>query len=126
MHYAADGANELYDREFQFGVFLAGAIFSFLVFLYSVERVPSLLNKVVKFVAAYSYSLYLTHMQVLVLIYVMFPGSDNDYKLMIIACVVANLTAIVFWWLFERHYHKIGRSLKSLIKETSLVERRAL
>lgn len=100
-------------QEFQFGIFLAGVVFSLLIYFGTVNELDNWLVKIIKYVAGYSYSLYLTHMQVLLLLYLAFPGHENDIKFYVFACVAANIVAMLFWWLFERHYHKIARFLKA-------------
>lgn len=103
--------------ELQFSVFLACAVFSLLFFLHKVEKVPVVIEKICNFIAGYSYSLYLTHATVIIYIYLRYPGNDSNPKVFWIAILVSNVVAIVFWWLFERHYHALATKMKKILKD---------
>ncbi len=100
--------------ELQFALFLAVALFSVLFALGTVEKVPRPLARAASFVAGYSYSLYLIHMTLLVYIYLRYPGHDNDPRFFWYGIAVSNIAAIIFWWLFERHYRKLAVLMKGI------------
>jgi peptidoglycan/LPS O-acetylase OafA/YrhL len=98
--------------EFQFSLFLAVVVFASVLLAGCVNRLPGWLVKVSQFLANYSFSLYLTHFTVLTYLFVRYPGSEHNPKLFLTSLVASNVLAIVFWWLFERHYPAVGRWLK--------------
>ena len=64
--------------------------------------------------AHYSYSLYLVHNSVVVLLALkVFPGEIGPGYLLL-AFVASQLAAIAFWWLFERHYRVVRRWLRRM------------
>lgn len=65
----------------------------------------------VKFVAGYSYTLYLTHYTVIVTINKVLSGTD----FVILSVIVANIVAIVMWFAFERHYPAITRRMHTAL-----------
>jgi peptidoglycan/LPS O-acetylase OafA/YrhL len=97
----------------QFGVFIASAIFSLLFALGTLEAAPKIPAKIIGFIASYSYSLYLTHLTVLWYLHIRFPGHENDNLFFWLSIALCNAIAIVFWWLFERHYHTYAVRLKA-------------
>jgi peptidoglycan/LPS O-acetylase OafA/YrhL len=111
-------SNRFETREFQFSLFLALTLFGILFALgYVRTRVPRAMGWVVGFLAAYSYSLYLTHHTILEYASVKRPdliGHAGSFWLMV---VVANMLAIVFWFLFERHYRLLARVIKAYIEK---------
>lgn len=98
--------------ELQFCIFLALTIFAFVFALASIKSIPNFFSKCAAFIANYSFSLYLTHASVLTFLYIRFPGHDHDSAFFWIAAGICNIVAIIFWWLFERHYHKVAKWLK--------------
>ncbi len=100
--------------EFQFGLYLASAIFSFLFVLGDDLTPPKIITKIIKFVADYSYSLYLSHFTVLTYLYVRFPDKEYDLVFFGIAILISNIIAIILWYLFERHHRKVGFWLKNI------------
>lgn len=82
---------------------LVGA--AFVAALKAVEnwQLPSLVSSIGAGMAAFSYTLYLIHYPFKYIT----PGWQ--------AIVWANVVAVVFWWLFERHHKAIARRLKAII-----------
>ncbi len=102
--------------EFQFGTYLASAIFSFLFVLGDELTPPKIIANIIKFIADYSYSLYLIHFTVLTYLYVRFPDKEYDLAFFVIAILLSNIIAIILWFLFERHHRKVGSWLKGKFK----------
>ncbi len=100
--------------EFQFGTYLASAIFSFLFVLGDNLTPPKIFTKIIKFVADYSYSLYLIHFTVLTYLYVRFPDKEHDLVFFWGAIILSNIVAIILWHLFERHHRTVGNWIKQL------------
>ncbi len=98
--------------ELQFGLFMGLALFAFFLLMGCISHVSAWFKTIGTFLANYSFSLYLTHYTVLTYLYVKTPVSHAPATFWQ-AIIYSNLLAIVFWWLFERHYPKVGRWLKS-------------
>jgi peptidoglycan/LPS O-acetylase OafA/YrhL len=99
--------------ELQFTVFLTLAIFALFFFFGTVQKFPRIIENVARFVAGYSYSLYLIHLPILTYLYLRFPGNDYNPVCFWAAIVLCNSAAIYFWWAFERHYHALAKWMKS-------------
>jgi peptidoglycan/LPS O-acetylase OafA/YrhL len=92
---------------YDFNLYLLLMIFFTLVFLVVGNVQLRVRNKVAMFIADYSYSLYLIHYTLLFFfVSVGFTTEDKVYDF-IILYTLSNLMAIVFWWLFERHYRQV-------------------
>lgn len=100
--------------EFQSGVLLGGALFALLFAFSGVRHVPHAIERTVGFIANYSYSLYLTHFSILILVKTLFPR-DYDPLAFIVAIALSNVVAVMFWYLFERHYRNVATLLKTMI-----------
>ncbi|PCI57304.1 MAG: hypothetical protein COB36_03310 [Alphaproteobacteria bacterium] len=105
---------ELNILEFQFGVYLATAIFSFLFVLSDTITPPKLFTKVIRFIADYSYSLYLSHFTVITYLYVRFPEREHDIVFFGMAMILSNIVAVLLWFFFERHHRKLSTWLKNI------------
>ena len=105
--------------ELQFTIFLTIALFSLLFFFGTFEKIPSIILKIFKFFAGYSYSLYLTHMPIVLYLYLANPGSDHSPEMFWKAIIISNIVAIIFWWLFERHYVRLAKWAKVKFKKTA-------
>ena len=68
---------------------------------------------VVKFVADYSYSLYLTHYSLIHAFHALGYLDGDDWGALIACYVACNLTAMLFYLLFERHYKYLQRLYES-------------
>lgn len=64
----------------------------------------------IRFLADYSYSLYLIHFSVLVWLAAMSPGT-RGWRFILIGFVLGNVAAIASWALFERHFPTVRRWL---------------
>jgi len=98
--------------EFQFGLFLGFFLFSGLILSLFCSP-PIWVSKTFRFLADFSYSLYLTHYSVLVALYCFFPGQDHSYLFYFIAMLISIAVAILFWLIFEKHYRILAARLKS-------------
>src|ERR1700710_2745776 len=108
--------------ELQFVVFLSFSLLGLLFAFGAIPRlVPAAIARVVGFVAGYSYSLYLTHHTILEFLSVRLAGEVSDRSLFWIAIATANIVAVGFWYLFERHH----RQLAGILKEFLAKRRRA-
>jgi len=69
----------------------------------------------IMFLAAYSYTLYLTHYTVMEAI-----SFENGVSRVILVIISANAVAIAMWWLFERHHRAIASTLKANLRRITL------
>jgi peptidoglycan/LPS O-acetylase OafA/YrhL len=109
--------NGLTVYELQLGLYLA--LFLFLahhVIGASGIKVGAAVAAVPRFVADFSYSLYLTHFTLLVLLATMVSDGRLSRNAALWICLVgANGLAIAFWALFERHHRALARWFSGLI-----------
>lgn len=74
-----------------------------------------------KFIASYSYSLYLVH-YTLILVFIPLLKSVNSFVAMALIFIMANLIAYIFALIFEFRYLTIRKSLKNLfVTKASLI-----
>jgi len=100
--------------ELQFATFLMAAIFSLFFLLDKKEVESPIFGGSIKWLANYSYSMYLTHNTVLIFTHVfIFSGKPSGWIGMFVSIILSNIVAIGFWWCFERHYTKVSAYLKS-------------
>ena len=85
--------------------------FGLVMVLSGFDRLPGLIARPTAFLAGYSYSLYLVHNTVLIVFHERFAGVSLEVRF-VVAMIVAHLVAIGAYYLFERHYHAVGRYLK--------------
>ncbi|MBU0604562.1 MAG: acyltransferase [Gammaproteobacteria bacterium] len=81
------------------------------LFLLRMDRKDGARNRVTRFAADYSYSLYLIHYSFIVLLHAfgLFTGKPVlDFLIFFVAC---NVVSVVFWFLFERHYRRVAAFL---------------
>ncbi|HWK51291.1 MAG TPA: acyltransferase [Steroidobacter sp.] len=95
----------------QSAILLAMIMFSVLALLISVERVPPALRGSVKFLASYSYSLYLIHNTVLIIV-LEHVNIERTWATVTIAVVAAHCCAYLLYLTFERHYRIVGHWLR--------------
>lgn len=103
--------------DLQFALFTAGILFG-LFFLLGVVpvAVPRLVSRTIDRIADYSYSLYLIHYTVLIWFAVHRPSAGHyDVGTFVEILVIANGAAWIFWFLFERHYHRLATWAKSAL-----------
>jgi peptidoglycan/LPS O-acetylase OafA/YrhL len=105
--------NNLRVYELQFGLYLS--LFLFLVHhVLGAARVelPEAVRAVPRFVADFSYSLYLTHFTLLTWLGTRVAGGALDREAAVWYCLIgSNALAIVFWALFERHHRRLMRAV---------------
>ena len=108
--------------ELQFAIFTGAALFS-LFFLLGTLRIglPARASSVINRFADYSYSLYLTHFTVLIWFALRQPAPDHRSPLIFAVLIVtANVVALGFWFLFERHYPLLARQAKAALDRRRL------
>ncbi|TCQ03034.1 acyltransferase [Sphingomonas sp. PP-CC-3A-396] len=111
----ADAGFKSYDMHMNL---LAAMIFFGMVMIVSAfERWPSLIARPIAFLASYSYSLYLVHNTVIIVFHERFQGISPEVRF-VSGMIVAHVIAIVAYYLFERHYHAVGRYLKMRLPST--------
>lgn len=101
--------------EFQSAFYFAVALFALFFACGTFQPVPTFLSKTIGFFANYSYSLYLTHSAIIAYIQARYPHATYDLGLYWLAILASNVTAILFWAMFERYHHNIADKLKALI-----------
>lgn len=100
-------------QELQLGLFLATLIFALFFLLGTVSfRIPFVLERSIEFVAGYSYSLYLTHHTLVDFLAIHYPTRRGSPAMFWLAVAAANLLAVIFWYLFERHYRQLASFAK--------------
>ena len=97
--------------DLQSAVLMAMIMFGLLALLISVKHVPTALRGSVKFLASYSYSLYLFHNTVLILI-LEHLKIERAWVNVAIAVVAAHGCAYLLYLTFERHYRIVGSWLR--------------
>ncbi|GGE99214.1 acyltransferase [Aliidongia dinghuensis] len=107
--------------DLQFAVFTAGILFGgFFLLGVAPVTVPRFVSRAIDRIADYSYSLYLIHYTVLMWFAVHRPSpTHHDVGTFVEILVIANVGAWVFWFLFERHYHRLAALAKGLIDRRS-------
>ncbi len=101
--------------DLQFAIFAGGILFGLLFLLgFAPFALPGRIRRAIDFLADYSYSLYLIHFTILIFCALRYPG-EAAYDPAKFGGVLlgANLCALIFWFLFERHYHALARSAKA-------------
>ena len=93
------------------------AILGGLSVLDGLRALPRVLRSACAFVASYSYSLYLIHNTVLIVVRRLLPDLPTA---MAIALVAAHVVAFGLYLLFERHYRQVGALLKRAARPASL------
>lgn len=97
--------------DFQTATLLAMIMFGVLALLMCVKSVPAALRQSVNFLASYSYSLYLIHNTVLILV-LEHVRTESAWAHVAIAVVAAHVCAYLLYVTFERHYRVVGRWLR--------------
>jgi peptidoglycan/LPS O-acetylase OafA/YrhL len=103
-------ANDGRIYDLQFALFAGGVLFG-LFFLLGMRpiTVPRLVSRAIDRIADYSYSLYLIHYTVLIWFVVHRPSANHyDVATFVEIFLIANAAAWIFWFLFERHYHRLS------------------
>lgn len=81
------------------------------LFLLKGTRMEGERNRTVRFIADYSYSLYLIHYSVIFMLHAFGLKSGSDVLDLLMYLVVCNIAAIAFWYVFERNYRSFGERL---------------
>ncbi|HEY5755391.1 MAG TPA: acyltransferase [Steroidobacter sp.] len=97
--------------DFQTATLLAMVMFGVLALLMCVQSAPAALRRSVNFLASYSYSLYLIHNTVLILV-LEHVRTESAWAHVAIAVVAAHGCAYLLYVTFERHYRIVGRWLR--------------
>lgn len=97
--------------DFQTATLLAFIMFGVLALLMCVKRVPGVLRGSVNFLASYSYSLYLIHNTVLIVV-LEHVRTQSSWTHVAIAVIAAHGCAYLLYVAFERHYRLVGRWLR--------------
>ena len=84
--------------------------------LEGLRTLPRALRSACGFVASYSYSLYLIHNTILVVVWYLLPKVPGA---IVIAIVAAHVAAFGLYLLFERHYRRVGAWLKQRAGRTA-------
>jgi peptidoglycan/LPS O-acetylase OafA/YrhL len=86
------------------------AFFSLVVVSQSTKFIRPQLSRLITFAAEYSFSLFLVHLTIIRVIYALIPSAT--YWRAMLAISVANLSAIIFANMFERHYRGVAFTIK--------------
>lgn len=97
--------------DFQTATLMALVMFGVLGLLMCVKSVPTVLRGSVNFLASYSYSLYLIHNTVLILV-LEHVRTEQAWTHIAIAVIAAHGCAYLLYVTFERHYRVVGRWLR--------------
>jgi len=97
--------------DFQMAALVGVLLYGGLLCCCAARAVPAGLARGIQFVAAYSYSLYLTHNTVLVIFREQLQGLDR-WLVIGLAVVAAHLVAYGLYQLFERHHKQVSRWLR--------------
>jgi peptidoglycan/LPS O-acetylase OafA/YrhL len=97
--------------DFQTSLLMALIMFGVLALLMRVKTVPVVLHGSVKFLASYSYSLYLIHNTVLIIV-LENVSTQSTWVHMALAVVAAHGCSYLLYVTFERHYRVVGRWLR--------------
>jgi peptidoglycan/LPS O-acetylase OafA/YrhL len=103
--------------DLQFAIFVAGTLFGTLFLLgFAPLTLPQAFRRAINCLADYSYSLYLTHYTVLIFFWVhMADPTHHDPRMFTVVVVAANVFALVFAFLFERHHRMLARHAKAFM-----------
>jgi len=97
--------------DFQTATLMAMVMFGLLALLMCVQRAPTMLRGSVNFLASYSYSLYLIHNTVLIVV-LEHVRTESAWAHVAIAVIAAHGCAYLLYLTFERHYRVVGRWLR--------------
>ena len=103
--------------DFQTATLMAMIMFGLLALLMCVQRAPAVLRGSVNFLASYSYSLYLIHNTVLIIVLENIR-TQNAWTHVAIAVIAAHGCAYLLYLTFERHYRVVGRWLRPKFERT--------
>jgi peptidoglycan/LPS O-acetylase OafA/YrhL len=72
-------------------------------------------NRISVFLSSFSYSLYLIHFSVITYLWVYLHDHLSAWQLIPLSLLTSNVLAYGYFLLVERHFHKVGKLLKSRI-----------
>jgi peptidoglycan/LPS O-acetylase OafA/YrhL len=107
----------------QYEMYDVGLAFLLFVILYLLINSPKeisnlfsskLFSSVSKFLASFSYSLYLVHYSIIVIIRVYYK-EDFDYYAILFIFIICNISAYIFYLFFEKNHYKFKYWFKSFI-----------
>jgi peptidoglycan/LPS O-acetylase OafA/YrhL len=103
---------------------LSLAFLSLVISTSAVQIVGTKLSQVIRFVADYSFSLFLVHFTIVKMVLLIPTGESMKITA---AILLANVAAILFSFAFERHYRSVANMFKDLLSlRQTLPERKAL
>jgi peptidoglycan/LPS O-acetylase OafA/YrhL len=97
--------------DFQTATLIAMIMFGVLALLMCVKTVPGVVRQSVNFLASYSYSLYLIHNTVLILV-LEHVSTESKWVHVALAVIAAHGCSYLLYVAFERHYRVVGRWLR--------------
>lgn len=97
--------------DFQTATLMALVMFGLLALLMCVKGVPRVVRGSVNFLASYSYSLYLVHNTVLIIV-LENVRTQSAWTHVAIAVIAAHVCSYLLYVTFERHYRIVGRWLR--------------
>lgn len=103
---------------------IAIVVFGVLIGLANVRSVPPLLERACRFFASYSYSLYLIHNTVLIVVWEMTRDAAPRWASILSGVLLSHVVAYLLYLAFERHYRHVARWLRPRF-ERALVSKRA-
>jgi peptidoglycan/LPS O-acetylase OafA/YrhL len=101
--------------DFQTATLMAMTMFGLFALLMCVKRAPSVLCGSVNSLASYSYSLYLIHNTVLIIVLER-VSTKNGWAHVAIAVAAAHAASYLLYVAFERHYRIVGRWLRPMFE----------
>ncbi|MDO9426180.1 MAG: acyltransferase [Methylobacterium sp.] len=101
--------------ELQTIAFIAMCLFGIFMILGANAGEWKFLSKPIVFVASYSYSLYLVHNTIMIVIYTQIVKAPS-VGAMILACIFAHVFAYAFYLCFERHHYRVGAFMAAFLK----------
>jgi peptidoglycan/LPS O-acetylase OafA/YrhL len=97
--------------DFQTATLLAMVMFGVLALLVRARTIASPLKHTATFLASYSYSLYLIHNTVLIVVFESIT-IDNTWARVTLAVILAHVCSYALYLACERHYRSVGRWLR--------------
>ncbi len=103
---------------------IAIVVFGVLIGLANVRSVPPLLERACRFFASYSYSPYLIHNTVLIVVWELTRDAAPRWVSILSGVLLSHVVAYLLYLAFERHYRHVARWLRPRF-ERALVPKRA-
>lgn len=106
--------NDLYDAIFT--ICASGALMSLYFLMAERPGTPSIGSRAMTILSDISYSLYLTHLSVLIAAVTLFPGMLDNPIAGVALFFGCNIIALGYYWSVERHYHIVARHMTALAR----------